>query len=93
MKVHRDGKKVDFSEVMADWIVQHAGFGRDGYESFVMADAATVLAIMRAMVANRHLYEMLIKFAVRYRNSMDKVSVQDVQDAINLLTVKSTQES
>jgi len=45
------------------------------------------------MVANRHLYEMLIKFAVRYRNSMDKVQVQDVQDAIDLLMVKSTQES
>ncbi len=93
MKVHRDGKKVEFSQVMADWVVAHAGFGRDGYESFVMADAATVLAIMQAMVRNRYLYEMLIKFAVRYRNSMDKVSVQDVQDAINLLTVKSTQES
>lgn len=69
------------------------GFGPQGYDSFVQADAATILTIMRAMVANRHLYEMLIKFAVRYRNSMDKVQVQDVQDAIDLLMVKSTQES
>lgn len=109
MRVSFRGEKCDFSRLLADWIARDAKLalnlseldGREvktwNLETFAAVmegkDAKKLLELLQLMVNNRTMIEILIGFAVRYKSACLKASVQDVQDAIDLIKVMEVKES
>ena len=96
MKVFKDGKKIEFSQIMASAFKYDGPFADpDHYAKLLHAlGAEKTLELMRLMADNRYSFDILIKLSTRYKNSIDtKIQVQDIQDALDLMTVQETHSS
>lgn len=89
MKVSKEGKKEEFSKVLAEWF-----FISDKWDCGQCMDDKTaeeLHAMMKELRNDLMSWDHMMKFIRRYKVAVDKMSVQDVQDAINLRQVKKIQ--
>lgn len=109
MKILFHGKKEDFSEVLAVWLVKYAKQEgsmeqcRERNISEEMAkelsailrggEAAELLSLLKLMVNNRIQFENMIAFSARYKSAVGKATEQDVQEALNLIGIMEVHTS
>lgn len=108
MKVSLNGKKLEFSHVLANWLVKDAKYWTDGEEpkGSVPSDwsqrqlqevmdgwgARDLHRILQIMVSNRVMFEVMIAFAVRYKSAVMRAKVEDIQEALDLIEVMGVQQ-
>lgn len=108
MKVSLNGKKLEFSHVLANWLVKDARHWTNGEEPNgqvpndwlqrqfreVMEgrDAKDLLRLLQIMIFNRIMLETMIGFAVRYKSAVMKAKVEDIQGALDLIAVMEVQQ-
>jgi len=95
MKVSRDGKKEEFSQVLAEWFkdVDYGQWTSRCDKCMQSHDASQLCKLMKSMLKDPHSYEMLLKFVRRYKVAVDKMTSADVQEAKNLIKIRKVMNS
>lgn len=108
MKIVYKGKKEEFSEVLANWLVKNARWFREsdniqdrpvGSEELEQlknilnnGGAETLKHLLCTMVDNRFMFETMVAFSARYKKSVKDASVDEFQATLDLIEVMSVQE-
>jgi hypothetical protein len=108
MKIVYKGKKEEFSEVLANWLVKNARWYKDsdsiqdrpvGSEELEQlknilnnGGAETLKHLLCMMVDNRFMFETMVAFSARYKKSVKDASVDEFQATLDLIEVMSVQE-
>lgn len=91
MRVTRDGKKVEYAQVMADWF--HPDQVGEISEDLEKLGPERTFKLMELMLDMPEFCKHLLQLTRAYKSAQGNLRLEDVQQAMALLAVEATHDS